>query len=305
MFKNKFECYIYYRNLIDACGGEVSEYKEINYGLQFKFSLCNQTHTIRVYESAKKGVNPDFSQVKDSSILKLLGGEVKSAEKPLRIVEPLKSDSDSVPLIGTDESGKGDYFGPLVIAGVYADERTKAILKEIGVDDSKKLKDPQISEIARQIKEICIYNVVSIGNSKYNDLYSKFSNLNKLLAWGHARVIENILESVDCDTALSDQFGNPDLIQSALMEKGSKLNLEQKHKAEENVVVAAASILARHEFVECMDRMSKSYGMEFPKGASNKTLAAGKKFVGQYGKQRLSEVAKLHFKTTERIIELF
>lgn len=307
MFKDKFECYSYYKDLIQSLGGEVSEYREINYGLQFKADICNQSHTLRIYESAKKGVNPDFSQVKDRAVLELLGGgDLKSAgnakaSKTSAKPAGLKSDLDSVPLIGTDESGKGDYFGPLVIAGVYADQRTKAILKELGVDDSKKLKDAQISKIAKQIKEVCVYDVVAIGNSKYNQLYSKFSNLNKLLAWGHARVIENILEAVDCDTALSDQFGSPELIQNALMEKGRKLDLEQKHKAEENVVVAAASILARHEFVECMDRMSKSYGIEFPKGASNKTIAAGKIFVDKYGMQRLSEVAKLHFKTTERL----
>lgn len=311
MFKDKFECYRYYKHLIEKVGGEALEYKEINYGLQFKANICNQTHTIRIYESAKRGVNPDFSQVKDSGILKLLGGnddkEDKSTVSPKASERPLalKSDSDSVALIGTDESGKGDYFGPLVIAGVYADERIKSILKEIGVDDSKKLKDSQISEIAKQIKEICIYDVVAIGNSKYNELYSKFNNLNKLLAWGHARVIENILENVDCDTALSDQFGSPDLIENALMEKGKKLNLEQRHRAEENVVVAAASILARHEFVECMEKMSKSYGIEFPKGASNRTIAAGNEFANKYGIQRLSEVAKLHFKTTERIGEFF
>lgn len=205
------------------------------------------------------------------------------------------------PIIGTDESGKGDYFGPLVIAGVYADESTKKQLRNLGVDDSKKIKDSHIVLLAQKIKEICEYKVVVIGNEKYNELYDKINNLNKLLAWGHARVIENILEETNCNIVLSDQFGNPKLIENALMKKGKDITLEQRPKAEENVVVAAASILARNEFIKILDRMSREYNLEFPKGASSKTKDIGKEFISKYGRENLNKVAKLHFKTTKEL----
>lgn len=211
------------------------------------------------------------------------------------------ADIEENPIIGTDESGKGDYFGPLVIAGVYADEKIKKQLRNLGVDDSKKIKDSHIALLAPKIKEICKYKVVVIGNEKYNELYNKINNLNKLLAWGHARVIENILEETECNIVLSDQFGSPDLIENALMKKGKNITLEQRPKAEENVVVAAASILARDEFVKILSRMSRQYDLEFPKGASNKTKDIGKEFIREYGKGSLNKVAKLHFKTTKEL----
>lgn len=211
------------------------------------------------------------------------------------------ADIEENPIIGTDESGKGDYFGPLVIAGVYADENIKRQLRSLGVDDSKKIKDSHITLLAPKIKEICKHKVVVIGNEKYNELYSKINNLNKLLAWGHARVIENILEETDCNIALSDQFGSPELIENALMKKGKNITLEQRPKAEENVVVAAASILARNEFVNILSRMSRKYDLEFPKGVSQKTKDIGKEFIAKYGKENLNKVAKLHFKTTKEL----
>lgn len=305
-FKDKFKCYDYYRDILEAKGIAVETYREINYGIQFSASISGDSQTIRIYESKKKGVNPDFSLVKSTKILDALGNMDRSCSRfdKSKIEVPAISsmaDIDQNEIIGTDESGKGDYFGPLVIAGAYADENMKKMLKVIGVDDSKKLKDVQIASMAIQIKEICKYDVVTIGNSKYNELYAKIDNLNKLLAWGHARVIENMLDKVNCSIVLSDQFGNPDLIQNALMKKGRNIHLEQRHRAEENIVVAAASILARNEFVERMDRMSDHYGIDFPKGASKKTILAGKEFVDRYGRERLSEVAKLHFKTTDSI----
>lgn len=219
----------------------------------------------------------------------------------INVNDTRKADIEGNAIIGTDESGKGDYFGPLVIAGVYADEYMKKELKKLGVDDSKKLKDSHIALLASKIKAVCKYQIVSIGNQKYNELYAKIGNLNKLLAWGHARVIENILNETDCEIALSDQFGNPELIESALMSKGKKIHLEQRPKAEQNIVVAAASILARNEFVERLRRLSDKHNLEFPKGASDKTIEVGKEFVRKHGREKLTAVAKLHFKTTSKI----
>jgi ribonuclease HIII len=189
----------------------------------------------------------------------------------------------------------------LVIAGVYADAEIKKKLKEIGAADSKTLSDTRIHKLAEEIIKICKYSVVTVGNRRYNEMYDKIKNLNKLLAWGHARVIENLLEMVECNYVLSDQFGSPELIKNALLSKGRKVNLEQRPRAEENIVVAAASILARDEYVKAMNKLSEEYGKEFPKGGSAMVLEAAREFVKCRGKEELANVAKLHFVITEKI----
>lgn len=203
--------------------------------------------------------------------------------------------------IGVDESGKGDFFGPLVIAGVYATKANSELFIKAGIKDSKKLSDDNILKLANIIKANSVHSVVIIGNEKYNELYAKFNNLNKLLAWGHARTIENILEKTPCSYALSDKFGNENLIKNALMKNGRNIILEQRVRAEEDIAVAAASVLARAEYVKRMQSLSRLYEIELPKGASEKVLTAAKDFVKTYGKEKLAAVAKLHFKTTLKL----
>lgn len=204
--------------------------------------------------------------------------------------------------IGTDESGKGDFFGPLVIAGVQVNKENSKLFTELGIKDSKKLDDEKIKKMSAHIRNNSIHSVIVITPNKYNELYSKFKNLNKLLAWGHARAIENILEKQPCEYALSDKFGDEKLIQNALLEKGQKIKLDQRVRAESNIAVAAASIIARAEYVKRMEELSGRYSLTLPKGASNKVLEQGKAFVKQEGQSALSQVAKLHFKTTQDIL---
>lgn len=203
----------------------------------------------------------------------------------------------ALPYIGTDESGKGDFFGPLVIAGVLVDEKNIKLFEEMGIKDSKKLKDEQMLEMFHEIQKNSVFSVVSISNAKYNELYIKFRNLNKLLAWGHARVIENILEKTDCKYALSDKFGDESLIKNALMEKGKSIHLEQRVRAESDIAVAAASVLARATYVQRLEDMSGYYGFKFPKGCNENVKEAAKAFTRMYDKKRLYEVCKGHFKT--------
>ena len=200
--------------------------------------------------------------------------------------------------IGTDESGKGDFFGPLVVAGVQVTPANKEKFIELGIKDSKKLNDSTIKKLAAFIRNNSVHSVVVMTPKKYNELYSKFKNLNKLLAWGHARAIENILEKSPCTYALSDKFGDERLIQNALMKNGREIKLDQRVRAESDIAVAAASIIARAEFVKRMDELALKYGIDFPKGASDKVVQKGKDFVKKYTVNDLNEVAKLHFKTT-------
>lgn len=299
----KYDKYEALKTDLGARGVRVSAYSEINYGIQFEISKDGQTSKVRIYESKKKGITVDLSQIKYEE-LKNLFYTINNNEASLRIPigKPTTYACDDLDnsMIGVDESGKGDYFGPLVIAGVHADKDTKIKLLTLGVMDSKVLSDKQIVYLAERIKALCHYTIVVVGNEKYNELYAKIDNLNKLLAWGHARVIENMLEKVECKYALSDQFGNEKLIQNALMKKGRTITLEQRTKAEQNVVVAA-SILARNEFVNQMHQLEQKYGLVLPKGASTATVNAAKAFVRAYTKERLKEVCKLHFKTTQKL----
>jgi ribonuclease HIII len=208
----------------------------------------------------------------------------------------------SIERIGIDESGKGDYFGPLVIAAVFVDATTQGELKLMEVRDSKKISDGRILEMAPDIKTICPHSVIAIGPQKYNELYAKIKNLNRLLAWGHAKALENLLERVSCERAISDQFGNERLILNALQDKGRKIVLEQRTKAESDLAVAAASILARAEFLIRLKRLSGEVGTTLPKGASPAVELAAKMIVKKHGRDRLGTVAKLHFKTTQAVL---
>lgn len=205
--------------------------------------------------------------------------------------------------IGIDESGKGDYFGPLVVAAVFVDSTTQGELKLMDVRDSKKLSDGRILEMAPDIKTICPHSVIAIGPKKYNELYTKIKNLNRLLAWGHAKALENLLEQgMNCERAISDQFGDERLILNALQEKGRRIVLEQRTKAESDVAVAAASILARAEFLLRLKRLSAEVGTTLPKGASPAVELAAKMIIKKHGRERLDTVAKLHFKTTQSVL---
>jgi ribonuclease HIII len=209
------------------------------------------------------------------------------------------------PHFGVDESGKGDFFGPLVIAGCYTDRDVTRTLMAAGIQDSKRIgSDARIRDLADLIRKTpgATHSVVAIGPERYNELYRKFGNLNKLLAWGHARIIENLLEArPDCPRALSDQFANPSLIKRALLEKGRGIQLEQRTKAESDIAVAAASILARERFIDWLGRHGKELQTPLPRGASAQVKAAARALVAAHGARILSRVAKTHFKTASEV----
>jgi ribonuclease HIII len=206
--------------------------------------------------------------------------------------------------IGVDESGKGDYFGPLVVAGVHADASGVKILHELKVRESKKVTDQRALKLAAAINSKLKTKVVIVGPEKYNMLYDGMGNLNKILAWAHARVIENLLSEVPCRKAVLDQFGNKSLVRNALMKKGRTIELEQMHGAESDIVVAAASIVARAKYLTRLKKLGETFDIELPKGASKQVIEQGKRFIEQRGIQQLTKVAKLHFKTTQRILAL-
>ncbi|HEV2455997.1 MAG TPA: ribonuclease HIII [Verrucomicrobiae bacterium] len=214
-----------------------------------------------------------------------------------------------LPRIGVDESGKGDFFGPLCIAGVYINENIVNAWKDSGIRDSKNISsDKKIGELADKIRKTpgCVLDVVAIGNEAYNRLYTKMQSVNTILAWGHARVIENLLGrkhemNPPPVKAMSDQFAaSKSVIEKALMKAGREINLVQRHRAEEDLAVAAASILARDAFVKGLSRLEKQFEMELPKGASAAVDETAKKFVASQGAENLGKIAKMHFRTALR-----
>jgi ribonuclease HIII len=209
------------------------------------------------------------------------------------------------PHFGIDESGKGDFFGPLVIAGVYVDDDLVRRFQQLGVSDSKRISsDKRIRDLAAAIRKSgAAQSVVTIGPDRYNALFVKIGNLNRLLAWGHARVIENLCAlRPECPRALSDKFADVRVLQRALMEKGRSIALDQRTKAESDFAVAAASILAREKFIDWLNAAGKRLGVPLPRGVSAAVKESAKKIVESGGRDALNAVAKMHFRTAAEVL---
>lgn len=212
---------------------------------------------------------------------------------------------DERPHFGIDESGKGDYFGPLVVAGVYSCPETARPLLALGCRDSKSIPDDHaIMKLADKIRALpgVAFEVICIGPRRYNELYAEMGNLNRLLAWGHARVIAALHEKVPaCPRALSDQFAKEWVLKAALGKRHIPVELEQRTKGESDVAVAAASILARARFVKWMRDTAAAADCDLPLGCAPHVLEAARTFVARHGRERLADVAKLHFKMTAKL----
>ena len=257
--------------------------------------------TIAVYEKGPKVViqGKDTAEFVQFTLEPEILGEAKLGYEELHNPEQFQ------PHFGIDESGKGDFFGPLVIAGVYVDPSIVRRFKELGVQDSKNIKsDKKIRDLATAIRNTpgAASKVISIGPAKYNQLLEKTPNLNRLLAWGHATVIQGLVAlRPDCPRALSDQFTKAPLIKRALGEKGNGILLEQRTKAESDPAVAAASILAREAFINWMAENGREFGKAFPRGASAQVKQIATDLAAAHGPEVLRRIAKTHFKTASEI----
>lgn len=307
-----------FRNFITSSKEwSIAEEREIDYGFHFVIYDGRIRNTIAFYPSGKILVQGNDSRLK----IALLEWRQENIPQNLREKEQtqlafvgmadIPSQPSSQPLpdtrkarIGTGESGKGDYFGPLVIGAVYVNAQMEIQLIKLGVKDSKLLSDTDILTLAEEIKKLCPHIIITISPKRYNEAYEKIQNLNSLLAWGHARALESLLEKVSCNLAIADQFGNEAVLQKALMQKGRQLKLVQMPHAEVDIAVAAASILARAEFVQQIVWLSIKMGITLPRGASDPSIiTVGREIVAKHGKEALTEVAKLHFSITEKIVQ--
>ncbi len=210
---------------------------------------------------------------------------------------------DSSARIGLDEAGKGDFFGPLCIAGIFIPEGNIEQLIKLGVKDSKLLKDDAIIEISRSLKKTFSHKVLRLFPETYNRLYPKFNNLNRMLGWAHATVLEELSKNTGCKKAILDQFALPDLMNSILKRKNMDIDLTQRVRGEEDPVVAAASILARAAFVEGIKELGEEVGILLPKGASAIVVKTAKKTLETHGMPIFDKIAKTHFKTLKDLCD--
>jgi ribonuclease HIII len=213
------------------------------------------------------------------------------------------------PHIGVDEVGKGDYFGPMVVVACYVNNEFADRLSHLGFDDSKRFSDRKIKELYNHVKDYKYYYPSVLHPSDYNDKVNKDGNVSIVLAKEHSKVIEDGLvdlkkNGVPCDSVVIDQFSSKkSRVLDELGDLGSKVKFTQFHKGESDIAVAAASIIARGIFLEEFEKLNSKYDFDFPKGASN-VVDSAISFVQKHGKEELRNVAKVGFKTTQRILAL-
>lgn len=273
--------------------------KEIPYGSSFSVQCGgNGSVVINKYNKVKNGKVKVVIQGKDEKIIRQLLQPVQkynSERTELSVDNYNKIDTR----IGIDESGKGDLFGPLVVGGVLMNFEQINKLEKMGVKDSKKLADSRIKYFYNEIKDFVTYDVIVINPERYNEMYDQMKNINRILAWGHARVAENLLERGDgsCELIVIDKFAKHDSrVSNVLMDKAKKCKIIQIHKGERDIAVATASIVARANFIEQVEKMGIMYDVGFPLGVSDKVKKVRQEYIEKYGEDKLAKVAKLHFK---------
>lgn len=209
-------------------------------------------------------------------------------------------------VIGSDEVGTGDFFGPITVVAVYADKEHLSLLREIGVKDSKHLKDPQILEIGEQLKELVPYSLLVCANPKYNSLQAQGMSQGKMKALLHNQAIKHVIKKIDpvqAEGILIDQFAQPDVFFNYLkgQEVFSSKSVYLSTKAEGiHLGVAAASILARYAFVKHFDILSERAGFKIPKGAGPAVDQAAARLIHEKGFEALNSFTKVHFANTEK-----
>ena len=330
-----------FRDKAQAAGFSLGEEKPVQYGLKIEVMLGAEKVPVTLYEG-KKGCStvvggksgPLKTRIEElvngpslfpmnstdtrssalssapspatgNLIARNQGGVYKTPPKPYGFEQ---HEGYEAGWIGTDESGKGDVFGPLVVAAVAVNPEIISQLEQIGVKDCKQLTDKKVTALAAQIRQIAKgrFQELTLLPARYNALYADLKregkNLNHLLAWAHARVIEDTLETAPCSFAIADQFANVRVIESRLMARGRAIVLIQKTHAEQNIAVAAASVLARDSFLRGMESLEQRFGMNFPKGAGSQVEGVIRQFVAKHGKEALPQVGKTHFRTFEGVL---
>lgn len=207
--------------------------------------------------------------------------------------------------IGSDEAGSGDYFGPLTVCAAYVSKKNVQILKTLGVDDSKRLTDAKIVELAEQLVTFIPHSLLTMNNDKYNEKQKAGWSQVKMKAVLHNEAIKNVTQKIDTealDYIVIDQFAESGVYKRYALSElpfSSKTKFETKGESK-SIAIAAASIISRYAFVKHMDNLSHSAKMEVPKGASNKVDLTAAKLIERKGIAYLDSISKKHFANRQK-----
>ena len=293
-----------------TAGIQAAPPRTIAYGFQFQVGTSEWSALLRVYQKKSGAVTVDYSQVRNSQAEALLKAAIAGREvAPPDTPEPSGTPGHltALPLlIGSDESGKGDYFGPLVVAAVCLDQEGAARLRAAGVTDSKALSDQENRSLASVIRKAAVSaSVIALLPEEYNTRYDATARaggtLNDLLASIHTEAIQAVAAESGCTTALVDQFAGERVLRDLLTARCPGLRVVQRPRAEQETAVAAASVLARARFLQEMDLLGEPYRLHLLKGASAGVTRQAAQLVGRYGSGVLRSVAKVHFRTTKSV----
>lgn len=292
--------------------------KELPYGRQFQIVRGNEKVVLSVYKG-KKGISTVWGGQEGSLMNSVMAAIAPSDVKKSVETNIINNESEnSISLlencagfngiwVGSDESGKGDFFGPLVVAAVLVDSNIARKLIGIGVKDCKVLTDKEVHRLAPIIKEIAPINVVlALKPEKYNYRYEQLrldkKNLNHLLANGHISAIRKVVQQrQECNYALVDQFSAHSGIREALEKEFADLIVVEQKRAEADIAVAAASVLARERFLTVMDDLSILAGRTLPKGGGEIATAKAKEIKNEFGIKILEKLVKKHFSNFKKI----
>ncbi len=275
---------------LKRAGAKVDATVPIEYGTQYRVSRGAEQAIVNVYRG-KKGPRVVVQQASPlANELRALFGVRKAEEQS----------PEWEAWAGSDESGKGDYFGPLTVAAVAVTRAKAGELAALGVRDSKTMTDATAHALDRKIRAACPFVLVGWMPEEYNRRHESARNVNRLLGEAHAEAIAGVLaKAPGLEAAVTDQFGDESYVADALASRGVSLTLVQRPRADEtDVAVSAASILARAAFVRGLAKLEKAYGVSLPKGAGSDVIAAARAFIQRHGRDALSGAAKIHFKTT-------
>lgn len=286
---------------------EVTREKPINYGYQLVTEFCGAKATVNIY-NGKKGLNLVYSgdSALQQKLQALLEGNAVSFEDAAgELATPVAKRGLWA---GSDESGKGDFFGSLVVAATVVDDTTAGRLAAAGVKDCKLLTDKKILELEDIIKENVVdFSVLELKPKVYNLRYEQVAaqggKLNQLLGYGHVAALSKVLErNSECHSALIDQFTKSTVNLRVLSERFPGCVVRQQPKAESDLAVAAASVLARAQFLHTMDALAQAAGVHaLPKGGGAQATACARELAKKYGREVLRDYVKLHFANFKRV----
>ncbi len=319
---NTFETYLAQLRAKIIAVVPIKEEKPVNYGYQFKMERNGEKATLTAY-NGKGGRKLVWGGVESSlraelqeavggyGIAHTAGTTKREAKAAANFVETYFSPQEVLwhgKWAGSDESGKGDFFGPLVVAAVVVDATTAAKLQAAGVKDCKLLTDKKSLELEEVIKENVVdYSVLELRpqfyNLRYEQLKEQGDNLTQLLSSGHINALTQVLEKhLECEGALIDQFTKSNVIVNTLKKRFPAMQFKQQVKAESDLAVAAASVLARAKFLRTMEELSLLAGEDaLPKGGGEAATACAKRLAERLGKEALRNFVKLHFANYKKL----